>query len=179
MEWTCRCGAVAADVDPKGGTRAVCYCQSCQRFAALTDATDALDAQGGSDLYQVAPENMRMIRGADKLTWVRLTEKGPLRWRTTCCNSPVANTLDRRSIPFVTLMSQRFVEPDKLPPVSIRVFRRYATGRVPDDTSGGTVRLMAGFARRALKSRLTGGWKRNPFFTASGQPIADGERLTG
>lgn len=99
MEWTCRCGAVAVEIDPRGGTRAVCYCGSCRRSSALTDASDALDAYGGSDLYQVAPENARITRGADKLAWVRLTAKGPLRWHTTCCNTPFANTLPTPSVP--------------------------------------------------------------------------------
>lgn len=178
MEWTCRCGQVAAEVDPSGGTRAVCYCRSCRRFAELTGAADALDAQGGSDLYQVAPENARITRGADKLTWMRLTEKGPLRWHTTCCNTPLANTLDTPAIPFLTLMSHRFADPDALGPVSIRVNRRYATGRVPDDATGGLLPLMLRFARRAVKSRLTGGWKRNPLFDDQGKPIAEGVMRT-
>ena len=175
MEWTCRCGQVAAEVNPTGGTRAVCYCPSCQRFAALTDAEDALDPQGGSDLYQVAPEAARITRGADKLAWMRLTEKGPLRWYTTCCNTPFANTLATPAIPFLTLMSHRFADPDALGPVAVRVFRRYAKSQVPDDGSGSLVPLYLNFARRAVKSWLTGGWKRNPLFDGTGKPIAGGE----
>lgn len=174
MEWTCRCGQVAAEVDPRGGTRAVCYCPSCQRFAALTDAEAALDPQGGSDLYQVAPEAARITRGKDKLTWMRLTEKGPLRWHTTCCNTPFANTLATRTIPFLTLVSHRFTDPDALGPVAVRVFRRYARGRVPDDGAGSMLPLYLAFARRALTSRLSGGWRRNPLFDDAGKPIAEG-----
>ncbi|MEQ9040477.1 MAG: DUF6151 family protein [Silicimonas sp.] len=177
MEWTCRCGAVAAEIDPRGGTRAVCYCGSCRRFSALTDAGDALDAYGGSDLYQVAPENARITRGADKLAWVRLTAKGPLRWHTTCCNTPFANTLATPSVPFLTVMSHRFSDPDALGPVAIRVFRREATGKVPDDGTGGTLPLLLAFVPRALKSRLTGGWRRNPLFDDHRRPIAGGRML--
>lgn len=177
MEWTCRCGAVAAEVDPKGGTRAVCYCSYCQDFARRTDAEAALDPQGGSDLYQVAPEAVTITRGAGNLAWMRLTDKGPLRWYTTCCNTPVANTLDRRSVPFVTMMAHRLSDPDALGPVRVRVFRRNATGRVPDDGTGGTLPLYLGFARRVLKSFLTGGWRRNPFFGSDGRPIAEGARV--
>lgn len=174
MDWTCRCGAFAAVVEPRGGTRVVCYCPSCRKFAERTGAEDALDPQGGSDLFQVGPEAMTITRGADRLAWVRLTEKGPLRWYTTCCNTPVANTLERRSIPFITLQSHRFGDPKALGAVTIRSFRRFAKGRVPDDTNGGALHLYFGFARRALKSWLTGGWRRNPLFDDRGYPIASG-----
>lgn len=177
MEWTCRCGAFAAEIDPKGGTRAVCYCRSCQRFAALTDATDSLDDYAGSDLFQVAPENARITKGSDKLTWIRLTAKGPLRWHTTCCNTPFANTLATPSVPFLTIMTHRFSDPEAVGPVVIRVFRREATGRVPDDGTGGTLPLLLAFVPRAVKSRLTGGWRRNPLFGVNRQPIARGRML--
>ena len=178
MEWTCRCGAVAAEADAKGGTRAVCYCPSCRRFAELTGAEASLDPQGGTDLYQVAPEAARITRGADRLAWMRLTEKGPLRWYTTCCNTPFANTLTTPAIPFLTLMSHRFADPEALGPVRARVFRRHATGRVPDDAAGGMWPLYAQFVRRSLRSRLTGGWRRNPLFDDTGRPIAGGALRT-
>ena len=175
MEWTCRCGAFSADVDLRRGIRAVCYCESCQKFARLTGAADALDEAGGSDLYQVAPEEVRFQRGGDVLAWTKLTEKGPARWFTTCCNTPVANTMPTPGIPFVTLMSHRFADPDALGPVAARVHRRFALKRVPDD-GGGTGALMRNFAVRALRSRLGGGWKRNPFFPG-GQPIGPRREL--
>lgn len=177
MNWTCRCGAVAAEVDPAGGTRAVCYCRYCQDFARRTGAGDALDPQGGSDLFQVAPEAVRFTRGAGNLAWLRLSDKGPLRWYTTCCGTPLANTLDRRSVPFVTMMAHRFADPNALGPVSVRVFRRDATERVPDDGTGGSLPLYMGFARRVLKSFATGGWRRNPFFGPDGKTVAAGERI--
>lgn len=174
MEWTCRCGALAAEVDPSEGIRAVCYCASCRRFAEMTDAVDALDAAGGSDLFQVAPERMRFTKGgAENLTWTRLTEKGPNRWFTTCCNTPVANTLATSAWPFVTLQTHRFADPEALGPVVARVNRRDATERVPDGGKG-IGYLMRNFLKRALKSRLTGGWKKNPFFGPDRKPVAKG-----
>ena len=173
MEWTCRCGAFAAEAETRGGIRAVCYCNSCRAFAARTEATDSLDPAGGSDLYQVAPEQLRFLRGADKLAWLKLTPKGPARWYTTCCNTPVASTLDTPAIPFVTLQSHRFADPAALGPVTIRVFRQAATGTVPDG-GGGALKLYANFGFRALKSKLSGGSKRNPFFGSDGKPIAPG-----
>ncbi len=170
MEWTCRCGAFAAEIDIARGIRAVCYCNSCRDFALRTHAGEALDAAGGSDLYQVAPEQVRITRGRDKLAWMKLTEKGPARWYTTCCETPVANTLVTRALPFVTLQSHRFADAEELGPVSVRVFRRDATARAPDGGKGAFA-LYMNFARRMLRSRLTGGWRRNPFFTEAGDPV--------
>lgn len=174
MEWTCRCGAFSAEVDPSEGIRAVCYCRSCREFAEMTEAGASLDDQGGSDLFQVAPERIRFLKGgAENLTWTRLTEKGPVRWYTTCCNTPVANTLATSSWPFVTLQTHRFADPEALGPVTARVNRGGATGRVPDDSKG-TGYLIRNFIARAIRSRLSGGWKRNPFFGPDRQPVAPG-----
>jgi hypothetical protein len=173
MEWTCRCGVFAAEADTSGGLRAVCYCNSCRNFAIRTGAEGVLDEAGGSDLFQVAPERMRFLRGAENLSWLRLSSRGPVRWFTTCCNTPVASTLETPAIPFVTLQSHRFANPSALGPVKVRVFREAATGRVPDD-GGGAIKLYANFGFRALKSKLSGGSKRNPFFGSDGKPIASG-----
>ncbi len=173
MEWACRCGAFAAEADTSGGLRAVCYCNSCRDFASRMGAEDALDEAGGSDLYQVAPERIRFLRGAENLAWLKLTPKGPVRWFTSCCNTPVATTLETPAIPFVTFQSHRFADPAALGPVTIRVFRKDATGRAPDD-GGGALKLYANFGWRTLKSKLSGGSKRNPFFGLDGTPVAPG-----
>ncbi len=170
MEWTCRCRAFSCEVNPARGIRAVCYCASCREFAIRTGAEAALDASGGSDLYPVAPENVVILKGADKLARMKLTEKGPVRWFTTCCKTPVANTLGTPKIPFVTLQTHRFADPNALGPVRVRLFRDGATSETPDDGMS-KYAFYWHFARSALRSRLTGGWKRNPFFGADGKPI--------
>ena len=38
------------------------------------------------------PKFMTMTQGADRLTFLRMTEKGPLRWYASCCNTPIGNT---------------------------------------------------------------------------------------
>lgn len=176
MEWTCRCGAFAAEIDPRRGMRVVCYCPSCRAFAAKTGAEGVLDAAGGSDLFQVAPEEMTILRGSEHLAWLKLTEKGPARWFTTCCNTPVANTMDTPAFPFVTLQSHRFHDPDQLGPIKARVFRRHALANVPSGGAG-TKALYWNFAKRMLRSRLTGGWKRNPFFGADRKPIVGRSKI--
>lgn len=100
-----------------------------------------------------------------------MTDKGPARWFTTCCNTPLGNTLQTRAIPFLTLQAAFLDAKDSLGPVEIRVFRKMANGRVPD-TKSGQGRLLREFAVRALKSRLSGGWRTHPMFNDTGQPIA-------
>ncbi len=175
MQWTCRCGQVEieADLDAKGDSRLVCYCNSCRKFAEQTGAGDTLDAAGGVDLYQTAVERVRIVKGADKLAWTRLTPKGPIRWFATCCGGPVANTLSTRNIPFATLMSAGFADQGGLPPIMGRVNRKYATAHIEGD-AGNPNKAIRAFLWRALKSRVSGAYKRNPFFTDDGRLIADG-----
>ncbi|MEM9972167.1 MAG: DUF6151 family protein, partial [Pseudomonadota bacterium] len=132
MEWSCRCGEVGFDVsvDAKSDSRIVCYCNSCRAFAEKTGAAGTLDAAGGVDLYQTAVERLAISRGSDRLAWTRITARGPLRWFATCCGAPVANTLPTRQIPFATMMSDGFSEPDALPPILGRVNKRDATAHI-------------------------------------------------
>ncbi len=169
--WTCDCGEVVLNVTPTGGTRAVCYCESCRGFVARLGAESILDDWGGNDLFQVAPEAATFVTGTDKVAWTKMTDKGPARWFTTCCKTPLANTLETRTVPFLTLQSAYFDMQDDLAPIEIRVSRSGAHGRVPD-SKGGMGRLIRQFVVRSLKSRITGGWRRNPLFDAAGQPIA-------
>jgi len=174
--WTCKCGEVALSVAPKGGTRVVCYCNSCRDFATRLGAGDILDEFGGSDLYQVAPEAAQFVKGADKIAWTKMTDKGPARWFTKCCHTPLANTLTTRSIPFLTLQTAYLSGKEALAPIEMRLFRKFATGYVPK-TKYGQGRLLREFAVRSIRSRLSGGWRRSPLFDDAGKPIAMNEPL--
>ena len=175
VQWTCRCGQVEieAEIDAKSDSRLVCYCQSCRKFAEQTGATATLDHAGGVDLYQTAVERLGIVKGADKLAWTRLSEKGPVRWFAMCCGAPIANTLPTRQIPFATLMSAGFVDQAALPPILGRVNKKDATARIEGDL-GNPKKAVRAFLWRALKSRVGGGYKRNPFFTPDGKLLADG-----
>ena len=175
MQWTCRCGQVeiTADIDGANDSRLVCYCASCRRFAVETGASDTVDAAGGVDLYQTAVERVAIRRGAERLTWTRYSPKGPVRWFATCCGTSVGNTLPSRQIPFATLITAGFGDPSALPPVVGRVNRKGATAHIAED-AGNPKKAVRAFIWRALKSRLNGGYKRNPFFDAAGNLIADG-----
>jgi hypothetical protein len=102
----CRCGAVrgsAANISPRTGNRVVCYCKDCQAFARFLERDDVVDRLGGTDIFQVAPSQVRIAEGADELRCMRLSEKGLVRWYTGCCRTPIGNTVGG-GFPFVGLI---------------------------------------------------------------------------
>lgn len=173
----CRCGALQGHVELNGrSNRMLCYCQDCQAFARfLGSAHQVLDAQGGSDVIQLAPHRIQITQGASQLAVMRLSAKGMLRWYAACCRTPVGNTLSSRAMPFTGLLVQCL---DSAPveaafgPVCGSANTESAIGEPRPQAFG-----MAGALLRILAmvagSRLTGRYKDTPFFTASGAPVAE------
>ena len=108
VELRCRCGEVRArvtDASPRTVNRIVCYCDDCQAFAHRLGRADLLNAQGGSDIVQLAPATLTFLQGQHRIAGLRLTPKGLFRWYASCCNTPVGNTLTP-AIPFVGIVAQ-------------------------------------------------------------------------
>jgi hypothetical protein len=102
----CRCGRVrgeVTDVSPASGNRLICYCADCQAFARFLEQPGIMDAEGGTDIFQVAPARLKITEGADALRCLRLSEKGLFRWYTDCCRTPVGNVFSPR-VPFVGIL---------------------------------------------------------------------------
>lgn len=172
----CRCGAVRgslAAAAPTAGNHVVCYCRDCQAFAhVLGRADDVLDACGGTEIVQVSPARVRIDAGADRLSCLRLTPQGPLRWYTSCCNTPIGNTLATGKVPFVGLVCACLdAGPDAkeaaLGAIRGRVFRDSATCD-PQSLAAGVPmwRLMLRFVRILLAARWRGDRRRSPFFAS-------------
>lgn len=176
VTWRCLCGQTEAKIDTGDGTHAVCYCDDCQAFAALT-REDWLDEAGGSDLFQTTPDRIDMVRGGENLACLRLTNKGPLRWYVTCCGAPFANTLTTRQVPFASLQVKGLSDPEAVGPVAIRVNRKFARTRV-EGRQGSIWPMVAAFIRRAARARLAGLHLETPFFDADGRPVAEVRRPT-
>lgn len=86
----------------------VCYCDDCQAFARWIEEQGGerfVDDRAGSDVVQVWPSQLRITDGIDKLSLMRLSEKGLLRWFTDCCKTPAGNMLPNHRSPFVGLPS--------------------------------------------------------------------------
>ncbi len=181
----CLCGALggaAHGVSAKSGYRIVCYCNDCQAFANYLQSDGAtLDANGGTDIFQMSPAHLRITRGLDRLACVRITPKGPLRWYADCCRTPIGNTPPTRQAPFVGLIhscidtGNRTLD-EMLGPVSLRIMGRHATGdrEALDAHDGFLPSQFVGILWKLLKWRVRGDHRRSPFFDEkTGDPIAE------
>jgi hypothetical protein len=168
-ELRCRCGevrAVVKDPSPKTVNRVICYCDDCQAFAHQLGRADLLNEKGGSDVVQVAPATLRFTQGQDRIAGVRLSPKGLYRWHTTCCNTPVGNTLGP-AVPFVGLMAQTFDVPqvdEVVGPPTGAIQGKVAVGEAPAGSTGFNPSLILGAIGRVLGWRLTGKTWPHPFF---------------
>lgn len=181
----CSCGQLrgrARGISGRRGIRVVCYCDDCQAFAIfLGDADRILDAQGGTEIFQMPPARLCFDAGAERLACMRLRPGGLLRWYAACCRTPVGNTLSSPQVPFVGVIhsildadsSQRSRE-EVLGPVRARVHGRFAKG---DRTPLGAhdkipPAMLVPFLKMILVARLRGEHRPSPFFDAHGEPSA-------
>lgn len=184
----CRCGTLrgkALGVSAETGSRMVCYCRDCQAFARFLGTPGILDAQGGSDVYQLTQSQLRLDAGVDKLACVRLSADGLLRFYASCCRTPIGNMLARRRSPFLGLV-QPFVDPGSgrtleqvLGPVLVYVRADAATGPLPADS--GRTKSLRGYAhvfKVLAKSIVRGQHTPTPFFDAHDQLVVKAEILT-
>lgn len=180
----CSCGAVTGvlrGASGSRGNRCVCYCDDCQSFAHfLGRARDILDEHGGTEVFQTTPALLEITSGAERLASMRLTPKGLLRWYTSCCRTPIGNTLASDTLPFVGLIRACLAADDAtlertLGPIRYRSMGRFAKG----DTLGLRIHervplgLIARIFRILTAAKLRGDRRRSPFFDpASGKPVA-------
>jgi len=163
----CRCGEVEGRLENAARetvNRAVCYCDDCQAFLHRLGRSDLLDAQGGSDIVQVAPSALTYTRGTDRIAGLRLKPKGLYRWYATCCKTPLGNTLGP-AIPFVGVVAQAFrAADDVFGPPSGRIFGKFAIGTAPPGSTQLDVRLLARSAAKILGWKLRRATWPHPFF---------------
>lgn len=176
----CHCAqvsGVAHDVSPKTGNRIVCYCDDCQGFARyLGHESPILDDNGGTDIFQMYPNQLNITQGIEQLRSMRLSEKGLLRWYTDCCKTPVGNTISY-GVPFVGLIHNFMSDPDHrnehLGPVKFYVQGQHAIGSLDNKTVHRKfpVRCIIKIASMMLKGKLTSKQTPSPFFDVSGVPV--------
>jgi hypothetical protein len=148
--------------------RMICYCDDCQAFLHQLGRTDLLDANGGTDIVQVAPASLSFDRGNERIVGLRLAPKGLYRWYTSCCKTPMGNTLGP-AIPFVGIVAQAFdgdvqrTDERFGKPVGA-IQGKYAIGDAPEGSTGLNVRLLARVLRLVLGWRLRGQAWPHPYF---------------
>ena len=171
VELRCRCGEVrgrVTDASPRTVNRIVCYCDDCQAFAHQLGRADLLDAQGGSDIIQLAPATLSFLQGQQRIVGVRLTPKGLFRWYANCCNTPVGNTLTP-AIPFVGIVAQAIDHTtqqadDVFGPPRGAILGKYAIGTPPAGSTGLNLPLLLRAIGKVLGWRLRGKAWPHPFF---------------
>jgi Family of unknown function (DUF6151) len=173
----CRCGTLRGYVSqPQDVNHCVCYCRDCQAFAHfLGRADEILDAAGGTEIFQTTPAHVHLTAGVDALGCMRLSPKGLLRWYTTCCNTPVGNTLPNFRMSFVGLIHSCLQgggeSLDDFGPVRMRVNTHGAKQAVKASSFGVVSGMLHIMAMLAL-ARIDGSYRRTPFFRVdSGAPV--------
>lgn len=185
LDVSCRCGAlrgVLHDAPACIASRVICYCTDCRAFAVQLERADVLDPQGGTDICQLPAARLEFTQGREQLACLRLTEKGPLRWFTKCCGTPVANTPATPQAPFAGVLRSVILDDERaLRPVDYRIMTKEAlTGPVEGAPrhEGFPPALIARLGTRILFWRLRGDHRGTPFFDAeSGAPIAEPSAL--
>lgn len=186
LSFQCTCGVVKGvlqDVSPGKGTRVVCYCNDCQAFVRyLGRENDYLDEKGGSDIYQISPIGLQITQGADKLAAVQMTPNGVYRWHATCCNTPIANSVNSAKIPVAGSYFLNYdpAERDRrIGPVRGSVFQKFARDGAGDFKPLSVPFMMIKVLGRTIVARINGSYRRNPFFKPeTGAPIAEPRMLS-
>jgi hypothetical protein len=170
-ELRCRCGEVrglVANPSPRTVNRVICYCDDCQAFAHQLCRVDLLDAQGGSDIVQVAPAALKFVQGQHRIVGLRLSPNGLFRWYTSCCNTPVGNTVSP-AIPFVGIIAVAFDHgtqhsDDMFGKPIGAIMGKYAVGDAPAGTKRIRLSLLLRAIHLVLGWRLRGQTWPHPFF---------------
>lgn len=181
----CKCGTLRGHVSqPEKSTRMVCYCKDCQAFAQyLGNAGDILDEMGGTDIVAVHPQTVTFTDGQHALACMSLSEEGMLRWYASCCNTPIGNTSRSIKMAYVGLIHSCLEDPSlsiasAFGPVRMRTATKSAKGQV-ESSAPATVATIARIAFAVIGGRLTGSYKRTPFFHADkGTPVVKPTVLT-
>lgn len=185
IPFQCSCGSLRGEVDPGDAyVRAVCYCRDCQAYArVLGRAQDVLDAGGGTDIVAMRPGGLRFTAGREHLTCLSLSPKGPLRWHSACCNTPLANTARQAKLPYAGLVSRCLsadaAEVDVAFGAPRIALNTGSANGVVAATPVGTALGVARIACGVLLAKLRGRDRDNPFFVAgTSRPLAEPRVLT-
>lgn len=175
VDLECFCGSFQGTlsiVSNKKSFHVQCLCSDCQSFASYLGNEDKiLDQYGASELFQTYPVYLKFKKGIENLVCIQLKENGLMRWYTSCCNTPIANTMTSAKVPFagVSVKIMKFAsEEDKLEtlgPVILKAFGKSARGVKPQDAYD---TFPKSFIPRILKFMLVGfltsKYKPSPFF---------------
>jgi len=127
-ELSCACGEVRIAVSGEPIVTAACYCDDCQAGAAQVEALRGArvikDSDGGTWSALYRKDRYRVVRGAERLSRVKLRDGSPTnRVVATCCNSAMLVDFDRGPH-WVAMYRPGFERP--LPELEMRLQTRFA-----------------------------------------------------
>ena len=178
----CKCGSLRGHIQGTGTcNRLVCYCADCRAFAKyLGNAQEVLDAQGGTEIVQIAQPRVVFTQGKEQLAAMRLSEKGLVRWYAACCKTPIGNTLPNPKVPFIGLihscLDQFMMDTDFGRDIAI-VHADSAEGS-PKPKQKGFFGVVLRFLWIVLSMRISGKYRDSQLFNQSGDPIVTPTILT-
>lgn len=172
---SCKCGQVKGIVhnaNTESVNRVVCYCDDCQAFLHYLGRAELLDEHGGSDIIQVAPAELTIETGANHIAVVNLKPGGLNRFYTTCCKTPLGNTLTP-SVPFIGIVAQAFESPDEFfGPPRFSILGKFAIGTPPAESLRLKPSSLFRIARLIIGWKLRGRTWPHPYFSkGSKEPL--------
>ena len=177
LPFSCDCGKLTGHLAGKAvasGTHALCFCTDCRTAELFAHQPDP--GTDGVDLFQTSPDQVRFDTGLEHLAVFSMKPGGILRWQAKCCGAILFNTLRNPKISFATMRSDRLADKSALGPV---VARAYLPGHGDKQRHEGLATLIWRTAKRVGTGRLTGRWKKTPFFDLETmKPVRDPYVLT-
>ena len=162
LSFSCSCGQLQGTLSEAAlhhGTRVDCFCPDCRAAELYFNQPDP--APGPVSLFQTTPDMVELTAGADKLGLMRLSPNGLFRWHSTCCNTPMFNTLTTPRIPFMGILTKQMDPERSLGKVQAQV---HIPVRGKPAKHKGMGRMAMGIFRRALLSWTSGRAQKTPFF---------------
>jgi hypothetical protein len=177
---SCRCGKVQGSIrgiTPTNCNHAVCLCDDCQLYAAFLATPGITDANGGTEITQVAHNQISISTGREYVACVRLYSKGMHRWYAHCCNTPLVNTMGPKSLfgGVVHACVQESIDGGSLVqalgPIRERVQGKFGKGELPAGTSRTiSFRMLVHILRRFAVWAIARTYKPSTFFS-DGSPF--------
>ena len=188
----CHCGTVQGRITLKRasvGNRVVCHCRSCQKFANYLFEQNpvfasSLDENGGTDIFQVPVNRLKITEGIDSIACLRLSEKGLYRWYTNCCKTPIGNTMGA-AMPFIgvvhSFMQMANYEDNDIHLGSVTVYcqTQHALQEVNSTPNhpAFSIPLTMGLMTKILSWKIRRFNKPSVFFNDEGEPLAEAKIL--
>lgn len=179
---SCPCGktqGTLTNVSPQTVNHGKCYCRFCQSYARrFPNGKQLLDDNGGTDMIQLSPAQVRFSRGQENVRCVRQTEKGALRFYAACCHQPLMNGIANPKVPFLSVFVSAMPElmnpeayQSAIGPVRLHTFLPDALKKhFPEAGRLGTLKAGLHFLKLMLRWYVRGDAKQSPVWTESKGP---------